>query len=251
MKAIALLLCLLGPGLSVAATPQELVAAVERGGFTQGFRLRATVTREGESTAQPLRILMAGEQDEERHRLLIRALGPEAWRNQALLVETRRASPLRAYRFGSNGAPAQAADAHAPLFDSPLVAWNLMGEWWRWPRQAKIRDDTMLGWDCVLIESRGGSGPVARVRSWIAPELNLPLRIEFYAADGAMMGAIRVDNIFRRADGTSAARSMTLTSADNAASRFEVYSGEEGVTLAPGTFSLPEGSKPARARATQ
>ena len=248
MKALALVLCLFWVGQSLAATPQEIVAAVERAGFTQGFRLRATITREGEATAHPLRILITGEQDEQRHRLLIRALGPDAYRDQAVLVESNGKLPPRAYRFGSNGAPAQAADVHAPLFDSPLVAWNLMGEWWRWPRQARIRDDTMLGWDCVVIESRGGRGLVARVRSWIAPELNLPLRIEFYASDGAMLATIRIDNILRRANGTSAARTMSLTGAGDDTSRFEFYNGEEGVTLAPETFPTVEDGKPSGGR---
>jgi len=251
MKALGLLACLLWAGVSFAATPQELVAGVERAAFTQGFRLRATVTREGQPDAKPLRVLLAGEKDEQRQRLLIRALGPDPWRDQAVLLESSRASPLRAYRFGSNSTPAQAADAHAPLFDSPLVAWNLMGEWWRWPGQAKVRDDTMLGWNCVVIESRGGSGPVARVRSWIAPELNLPLRMEFYAGDGALLSAIRIDSLFRRADGSSAARAMTLTAAGGSVSRFEVYNGEEGILLAPGTFPLSGGDKRAGTKGTQ
>ncbi len=251
MRAFALFLCLLLPTVAFGATPQELVAGVEHAAFTHGFRLRATVIREGAAPAQPLRILMAGEKDEQGHRLLIRALGPDQWRNQAVLVESTLKSPLRAYRFTGEGAPAQAADVHASLFDSPLVAWNLMGEWWRWPRQARIRDDTMLGWNCVVVESRGGSGPVARVRSWIAPELNLPLRVEFYAAGGAMIGSMRIDSIFKRTDGTSAARTMTLTGAGNDASRFEIYSGEEGVTLAPETFRIGEGARPGGGRATQ
>jgi len=250
MRHVALLLCLLWANISLAATPQELVAGVERAAFTQGFRLRATVTREGQAEAKPLRVLLAGEKDGERQRLLIRALGPDPWRNQAVLLESTRASPLRAYRFGSNGAAAQAADAHAPLFDSPLVAWNLMGEWWRWPHQSRVRDDTMLGWNCVVVESRGGSGPVARVRSWIAPELNLPLRIEFYAADGTLLSATRIDGLFKRSDGTSAARAMTLTTAGGPASRFEVYNGEEGVSLTPDTFPRPEVGRAAGAKGT-
>jgi hypothetical protein len=93
---------------------------------------------------------------------------------------------------------------------------------------------------------------VARVRSWVAPELNLPLRIEYYAADGAMLASMRIDGIFKRTDGTSAARTMTLTGAGNAISRFEIYGGEEGVNLPPETFRIGEGAaKPAGGRETQ
>jgi hypothetical protein len=249
MKVLALCIAFLWPGLLFAeaggrdgdpATPYELVASVERATMTPGFRLRATLMRDGDEPGQSLRVLIAGEKDSRRHRLMIRALGPEAWRNKTVVVESGAGVPVHAASYGmGDGTAAAAVNAFSAVFGSALVPWHLTGEWWRWPRQAKVREEAMLGQDCVIVESRGGPGPVVRVRSWIAPQLRMPARVEFYGAEGLLLGTIRVTRYFRRADGSGAARTMVISDGRDGASRFEIYSGEEGIELAADTFLIP------------
>lgn len=228
------------PAGSAELSAQDVVAAVEQASRTEGFRLRATLARHGEEKAEPLRVLLAGQRDETRQRLLIRALAPVTWHDQAIVVEAAAGAATRAmhYRAGDE-APATVADVYAPVFDGGLVPWDLLGEWWRWPRQSRVRDETVLGHDCVVVDSRGGRGPVARVRSWIAPALRLPLRVEFYRPDASLLRAIRVERVTRLADGRATARVMTLMDANGSVVRFDVYSGENGVVLDPMTFALP------------
>ena len=217
--------------------PRELAATMARAGLTEGFRLRASIVREG---AESWRVMIAGTKDEKVQHLALRVMAPEAESGQALVMEAVPGQAPKALHFGPRDATAAAADALAPFLETGLVPWDFTGEWWRWPRQVLLREEQCLGHACVVLESSGRErGGVAKVRSWVAPVLRLPMRLEFLAADGTRLREMRVESVFRRPDGSGAARAMTLTDARGARRRVDVYNGEEGIALSPETFSVP------------
>lgn len=244
---------------SLPGAGHALAAAMDEASRSEGFRLRARVDRDG--TGDAWRLLMAGEKDARRQRLLLRVQSPEAERGQALVLEAQTGRPPQARRFNgertaeraaeraADGMPARPVDAAEPFLGTGLVPWDFTGAWWHWPRQRRVGEEPCLMQRCEVLESTGGSsgdgpggtGPAAvvRVRSWYAPQLRLVLRLAFHAADGTRLRELRVDRFFRRPDGSGVARAMTVSDAHGGTWRVDVYNGEEGVALAPDTFSTP------------
>ena len=231
-------------GSAVAAdarTAQVLADEVDQALRSSGYRVRASVSREGEAAEAALKVTLVGRREEAAQRLLIRAVAPDAFRGQAVSVDTGAGNAVRAAGYGTAGETgARAVDPYAPVFGSDLVPWDFLSLWWRWPKQARVGEEAEMGYECVVIESSGARGPVARVRSWVAPALRIPLRVEFYGADGRLLRAMRVQQVARRSNGGTAAKLVTIASANKAQSRFEIYGGEEDLELPPEAFR-PEG----------
>ncbi len=246
MRAMVLCLCLCLLGTAVLAQPAQdqaaanaLAQAMDGASHNEGFRLRAQITPEGGD--ESWRVVIAGEKDALRLRLLLRVQAPEPLRGQALVLHAQPDLPVQALRFGVSDGPARVVDATEPFLGTGIVPWDFTGAWWRWPRQTWLREEACLSQRCQVLESSGRlQGRVARVRSWYAPQLQLTLRLEFLSADGKRLRELRVDRFVQRPDGSGAARTLTLTDAGGVVRRLDIYNGEEGVALGPDTFRTPQ-----------
>ena len=234
----ALLLALALPALAADRRPaRDIALAVEQALHTSGYRMRASVAREGEPAQSAVKVTLVGERGEAPPRLLVRAVAPDEVRGQAILFETGPGQQVRGRGPAKEGGSAAAVDAYAPVFGSDLVPWDLLSLWWRWPAQTKAGTETLLGYDCEVIESAGGRGAVSRVRSSVATALRIPLKVEFFAPDGHRLRTLRVLRVARRPNGETAARLFAIEVPGKAVSRVEVYGGEEGLVLEPTAFS--------------
>lgn len=237
LLSVALLLVLAMPAFAADRRPaRDIALAVEQALHTSGYRLRASVAREGAEPSSALKVTLVGERGEAPPKLLLRAVAPDAVRGQAVLLEAGADQAVRASGTTAGGG-VKPVDAFAPAFGSDLVPWDFLSLWWRWPQQAKAGSETLLGYDCEIIESAGGRGAVARVRSSVATALRLPLKVEFLAADGRLLRTLRVLRVARRPNGETAAREFTIALPGHPVSRVEVYGGEEGLVLEHAAFS--------------
>ncbi len=231
---------------SDARSAKIVAAEVDEALRASGYRLRAVVSREGETPQASLKITLLGQREEGRQRLMVQAVAPDAVRGQAVLMEIGAGGVLRTTgRDAKGGRGMRPANPFDPVFGSDLVPWDFLSLWWRWPHQDKVRAETVMDYECEVIESSGSGGPVVRVRSWVAAALRIPLRVEFYAADGTRLRTMRVLRLARRTNGGTAARVVSLEAAGKPASRFEVYNGEEGLVLGPAAFSPARVLEPA------
>ena len=241
MRLRLLLFCAALCGTAHAATPapdgaQALVDAVAQAAYSSGFRLHAELSLADGDPQQIWRMFIAGINQPGQQQLLIRALLPKAYSGRTVIVHRDGSQPASIASYGGGDAPG----LHDSLFGSGLSAWDLLGAWWRWPAQQRVGSDKLLGKDCVVVDSSGGSGPVARVRSCISPQLRMPLRLEFFDAAGRRLQGIDVLSVKRRRDGSGMASALNLTDAQGRITAFKVYSGSDHAELPPDLFDLPE-----------
>jgi hypothetical protein len=88
-----------------------------------------------------------------------------------------------------------------PFLGTDLTIGDLADDFLSWPAHEEIGREKVSGRDCVIIESRpsptAGGSAVALVRSWIAPALALPLKIEKYNGAGDLLRRIDVRRMAR------------------------------------------------------
>ncbi len=86
-----------------------------------------------------------------------------------------------------------ASQLKQPLFGSDLSYEDIFENFFAWERQAIVGTEVINGANCQILESKPGKGThssYASVRTWIDPHRMVPLRVEKFAAPGALVRRI-------------------------------------------------------------
>lgn len=134
----------------------------------------------------------------------------------------------------------EASQMRQPLFGSALNYEDVVQNFFAWENQSFAGTETINKVECHILESKGGKGSYAKVRSWIDLRRMVPMRVEKYTSSGEV--ALRIDTTdVVQNDGKhipanlSARRGSTVTELDG--SRIK-----RGVSFTDADFS-PEGLK--------
>jgi hypothetical protein len=127
-----------------------------------------------------------------------------------------------------------------PLLGSALNYEDVVQNFFAWDNQSFAGTETINKVECHILESKGGKGSYAKVRSWIDLRRMVPMRVEKYSSSGDVV--LRIDTVdVVQNDGKhipatlSARRGSTVTELDG--SRIK-----RGVSYTDADFS-PEGLK--------
>lgn len=232
-----LLVALLAPAMSVAAAAEsanELAAAMRAALHAEGFeaRIQAVAVAPDGGRAAPVKFAVVGQSDAARQRLLLRGIAPEAAHARRLVVERGADGCVRAV------APEGAADPHAPLFDTQLVAWDMLAPWWDWPRQTLAGNDQVAGRACALVRSRtdAANAQIREVLSCVDRAAGLALRTQLFDSRRVLVRSIVVAAMLRKESGLLAAKKFTVA-AGGALTEAEVYSGDEHYAVPADAFA--------------
>jgi hypothetical protein len=86
------------------------------------------------------------------------------------------------------------AGLKSPALGSALDFQDIIENFFRWESQTLVGKEKIDRADCVILESKPGSGdssPYGSVKSWIDPDKLVPMRVEKYDASGKL--AVRID----------------------------------------------------------
>jgi hypothetical protein len=208
MRALRLVLALLLVcGTARAADPaaDQLIAKVLQSQKTSGFRIRARLVRStpGSDIQEVKQLLIRGRRHGEESQVLYQVLWPTAAMGQALLVDKAPGREIGGLLF-------EPPDKHArltpqrlvqPLFGSDLTLEDVAEDFWSWPSQKLAGDETVERHPCKILESRpaaGAAGSYSLVKSWIATDITLPLRVEKYGRDGRLMKRFKAELILKQ-----------------------------------------------------
>lgn len=226
----------LAPAMSAAAaeSAHDLAAAMRAALYAEGFeaRIQAVAVAPDGGRATPVKFAVVGQADAARQRLLLRGIAPEATQARRLVVERSADGCVRAV------APAGAADPHVPLFDTQLVAWDMLAPWWDWPRQTLAGSDQVAGRPCALVRSRtdAADAPIREVLSCVDRAAGLALRTQLFDQRHALVRSIVVATTLRQESGQLAAKKFTVAAGD-ALTEAEVYSGDEHYAVPADAFA--------------
>jgi hypothetical protein len=91
-----------------------------------------------------------------------------------------------------------ASQLKQPLLGSALSYEDILENFFGWERQAIIGTDVVNGVSCQILESKPGKGihsSYASVRTWVDPHRMVPLRVEKFAAPGALARGIETTRV--------------------------------------------------------
>ena len=211
MRALGALMVLLAlsPGVDGAGyTAEQLISKVVEAQKTSGFRVRARLVRTTAGAKKPevTQLLIKGRREGQASWILYQALWPDAVKGQALVVRKAPGEDVSGFLFAppETHTPLSPALLRQPLFGSDLTAEDAAEVYWYWPSQKLAGEEVLDGRGCVILESRprdGAATAYSLVRSWIAPDLALPLRIEKYGKDGKVLKRFTLEKLRKQPDG--------------------------------------------------
>lgn len=254
---VALFLALLPTGSAVrAAEPaaEQLIARVVEAKKTSGFRVRARLVRStpGSDTPEVQQLLIRGRRHGEESQVLYQILWPAAAKGQALLVEKLPGREIGGFFF-------EPPDRHTrltpqllaqPFFGSDLAVEDLTEDFWEWPAQKLVGDATVERHPCKILESRpsaAAAGSYSLVKSWIATDITLPLRVEKYGRDGRLMKRFKAERIMRQGPAHWAAGRLVVDRPDGLSrTTLEGSKSERDLDIPAAEFTLEKIRKPLR-----
>jgi len=187
---------------SDAPNAGELITRVIEARQTAGYRVRARLVRTatGSDHRDIKQLLVKGRRDGEASKVLYQILWPRRSMGQTLVIEKSAGQSARSWIFTPPEQVTTLTQEHSgdPFFGSDLTIEDMAEEFWLWPAQEIAGEGTVDRRRCRILESRpSASTPTSYslVRTWIAPDIALPLRIEKYGHEGQLIKRITMENI--------------------------------------------------------
>ncbi len=222
-------------------TAASLVALMRQAQYSQGFeaRMNVFVTKANGAHPAPLKIAVVGQFSAERQRLLVRAIAPEVLREASFAIAKPANGASKAVKYRS-GSEVVAADPQARLFDTGLVAWDMLNPWWAWAGQSLEGKDRVGERECQKIRSRTDEqdSPVREVESCVDVQAGLALRTRLFDGGHNLLRTITVEKVLRKGVGSgSLAKKLNITGPAKLRTDIEVYAGDEEYLISDETFA--------------
>lgn len=243
--AAAVLLCVLlgaGTGYAVdAASANAVDDSMRKARLSEGFeaRLNVFVTKANGAHPAPLKLAVIGQISADRQRLVIRGISPEAARNRSYAVERGSDGRIRGVESRAAGEQNE-FDPYVRMFDSGLVAWDMLSPWWGWPKQFLKGMEQIDGRDCLKLRSMTDDekSPIREVESCVDLQAKLSLKTLLFDSRHVLIRATTVGKVMRKGDaGAMAAKKLTIRDAAKMLTEIEVYAGDEQYEINAGTFA--------------
>lgn len=221
MRRLGLLLAFLSLGLAAdGLTAQQLIAKVEAAQRTSGFRTRARLvkTPPGSKVQQVMQLVIKGRRQGDTIQTLYQILWPKEAMGQALVVETSANGAVSGFVFEPPGRkiPLTPKVMARPLFGTNVTVEDVAEAYWHWPHQQLAGEEKVSGRPCTILESRPGPDTATSyslVRTWIAPDIALPLVVEKFGKDGALSKRFVAAKVVRQSPGSWGAALLVVDSA--------------------------------------
>ena len=223
MRRLGILLAVFSLGLAAAAevpTAEELISKVEAAQRTSGFRTRAKLVRTtpGSKAQEVMQLVIKGRREGETTRVLYQILWPKQRMGQALVVETSADGSVGGFLFEppDRKIPLTPKVMARPLFGTDVTVEDVAEAYWRWPNQKLVGEETVSARPCRILESRPRPGTVTAyslVKTWIAPDIALPMVVEKFGKDGALLKRFVAAKVVKQSPASWAAAILVVDSA--------------------------------------
>jgi hypothetical protein len=130
-----------------------------------------------------------------------------------------------------------------PFFGSALANADLVENFFAWPQQAIVGNETVDRVNCTILESKPKGGSIyGSVRSWIDTRRMVPLRVEKYSGSGQSIRRIDTTRVVTDDRGKHIPANMSISGPRGAKSDLDGSKIKHDVKFADGEFT-PEGLK--------
>jgi hypothetical protein len=190
-----------------SSSARQLIAKVFEARRTTGFRIRSklTVTTSNSERREVKQLLIKGRSDGIISETLYQVLWPSELKGQSLLIQKTTGRPVSGFIFEPPAVTKRLTteSMRESFFGSGLAIEDLAEDFWDWPSQKIIGQETIKERLCQIVESRppgDAATGYSLIRTWIAPELALPLLVEKYGKNRRLIRRISADRIMKSSD---------------------------------------------------
>jgi hypothetical protein len=192
------------PAAAAGNAAMRLVTNVRESRQIKGMRGIAVLRREDPASGPPKsrRVVVTSATRDGSLTVLFVAHATASAPAAAVIITHRSGLPASGFVFFAPDTvqPLSTALFAQPFLGTDLTIGDLADDFLSWPAHEEVGREKVSGRDCTIIESRppaGGGSTVALVRSWIAPALALPLKIEKFDGAGDLLRRIEVRRVAR------------------------------------------------------
>ncbi len=206
-----------GVAMAADAKPEvgALVSAVVENQRTTGSRTRARVSIEpAKGPERSMQVLIKSRRDGATNETLVMVMWPRVEKGRAWMIRRTGSGEISGFRLipPDSVFPVAAADLDEPLFGSDLSVDDFAESFWDWPDQRLAGEEKVGNTDCWIVDSHIGQ-PGARhprIRSWLAKEKPVALRVEKFGADGVLGKRLTAGRVVRQDEGGWAVAEWTV-----------------------------------------
>jgi hypothetical protein len=187
-----------------ALTADQAIAKVIAARRTSGFRVHAKLIRNtpGSDSAKDVRqLLIKGRREGEATKTLYQVLWPAQFAREAILIEDSGDHQVKGFLFKKEMAtPLTSQAMEGEFFGSDLHIEDAVEGFWYWPSRKFAGEETIDKRHCMIVELRPGPDTVTEysmVKVWVAPEISLAMKIQFYGRDGKLVKTATTDRVVK------------------------------------------------------
>jgi hypothetical protein len=226
------------------SSARQLMARVVAASRTNGFRVRSKliVTTANSEHREVKQLLIRSRNDGKTKTTLYQILWPSELKGQSLLIE-KSGHSVSGFLFEPPDTLKKLSFAlmTQPFFGSGFAIEDLAEDFWDWPSQKIVGEETVKEKLCTIVESRppaDAATSYSLVKTWIAPELALPLRVEKYGKDRRLVRRITADRIMKVHDRWAAATIIVDLDGANSRTVLEGSKMDRDLDLPTSDFTL-------------
>jgi len=224
-------------------TASDLAKMMQQAKYSEGFeaRLNVLITKANGSHPLPFKLAVIGQFNATKQRLVIRGVSPEVVRNHFYAAENSSDGRVKAVESRGQASGYDEIDPNARMYNSGLVAWDMLGLWWGWQRQEMEGGGQINGRECVKIRSVADdkNSVVQEVESCVDPLAKLSLRTRMFDHSHALLRTTSVAHLAHKGEGGGMmAKKLSIKEADKTLAEIEVYAGDEQYQISAETFAM-------------
>ncbi len=131
--------------------------------------------------------------------VLYQILWPRERKGEAVVLNQSSNGAVKGFTLLPDGST-PSVHPEAPLFGSAMAAADTIENPYAWKNQSLAGTESIDGVDCVVLESKPGSGEhsiYSKVRSWIDTRRIVPLKVEKFLPAGKLARTFTTTRVFR------------------------------------------------------
>lgn len=222
--------------LSAPALATSLSEGIEDG--SSSARLRMVV---GDTTFQ---IRLKARRTAAKSDIVYQVLFPKERKGECILLSRVRGKSPSGHVFVPPSALKSlgSGDMKSPVLGGALAYQDIIENFFRWEKQALVGKEKIGRTDCVILESKPGSGdasPYGSVKSWIDPGKLVPMRVEKYDASGKLAVRIDTEDVAKNDVGRNTPSKLVIRRTGGGVTQIDGSNISHDVTFTDRDFTVP------------
>lgn len=212
LRFLQILMCLVGLGgfgffqsamaaegdLSAADLAESLASSLEDG--DSATRLKMKIEPSGGGKKVVVQVQIKARRNKGNTQVVYQVLWPKSRKGEAFVIEQKKGGSVKGYAYvpPKSMTPLGKSKMKDTLLGSDLAYQDVVDNFFRWQQQSLVGNETVDRAECVILESKPGSGDstvYGKVKTWVDTRRMVAMRVEKYDASGKLLRKIETTRV--------------------------------------------------------